>query len=151
MPPISLPVVIIFHHKKSHALLPLDICYGHARNENIACRCCPVGMTNIIDISWFRNVSPSKESMKGVLKESILCNRVTLLFAEVCLFKRHFQRFVWYKCVSLGQFQSKIKLWINKIWLLKWSALTLIGTDQKTRTKAFLGSFRTPEYCLLSH
>ncbi len=35
----------------------------YARNENIACRCCPVGMTNIIDISWFRNVSPSKESM----------------------------------------------------------------------------------------
>ena len=24
--------------------------------------------------------------------------------------------------------------------------LTLIGTDQKTRTKAFLGAFRTPEY-----
>ncbi len=29
--------------------------------------------------------------------------------------------------------------------------LTLIGTDQKTCTKAFLGSFRTQEYCLLSH
>ncbi len=35
----------------------------HAGNENIACRCCPVGTTNKIDISWFRNVSPSKESM----------------------------------------------------------------------------------------
>ena len=28
-----------------------------------ACRCCPVGTTNKIDISWFRNVNPSKESM----------------------------------------------------------------------------------------
>ena len=27
--------------------------------------------------------------------------------------------------------------------------LTLIGTDQTICTKAFLGSFRTPEYCLL--
>ncbi len=31
--------------------------------ENIACRCCSVGMTNIIDVSWFWNVNPSKESM----------------------------------------------------------------------------------------
>ncbi len=29
------------------------------------------------------------------------------------------------------------------------SMLTLIGTDQKTRTKAFLGSFGTPDYSLL--
>ena len=38
----------------------------NARNESIVCRCCPVGMTNKIDISWFRNVSPSKESMNAV-------------------------------------------------------------------------------------
>ena len=31
----------------------------------IICRCCPVAMTNIIDISWFRNVNPSKESMSA--------------------------------------------------------------------------------------
>ncbi len=36
--------------------------------KNIACRCCPVGMTNKIEISWFRNVSPSKESMWGVME-----------------------------------------------------------------------------------
>ncbi len=29
--------------------------------------------------------------------------------------------------------------------------LTLTGTDQKTCKKAFLGFFRTPEYCRLSH
>ena len=29
----------------------------------IICRCCPVAMTNIIAISCFRNVNPSKESM----------------------------------------------------------------------------------------
>ncbi len=29
----------------------------------LVCRCYPVGMANIIDISWFQNVSPSKESM----------------------------------------------------------------------------------------
>ena len=31
--------------------------------KDIACRCCPVGTTNKTDISWFRNVSPSMESM----------------------------------------------------------------------------------------
>ena len=31
-----------------------------------------------------------------------------------------------------------------------WKHSTLIGTDQKTCTKAFLGSFRTQKYCLLS-
>ena len=36
----------------------------------IACRCCPVGMTNKIDISWFRNVSPSKESMYSCIIQS---------------------------------------------------------------------------------
>ena len=59
------PVIIIFHHKKVHVLLPLDICQGYGRNEIIICRCCPVAMTYIIDVSWFRNVNPSKESMSA--------------------------------------------------------------------------------------
>ena len=33
----------------------------YARNEIIVCRSCPMAMTNIIDISWFRNKNPSKE------------------------------------------------------------------------------------------
>ncbi len=52
-----------FHHKKLHVILPMDICQGYPRNGIIVCRCCPAATTNIIDISLFRNVNPSKESM----------------------------------------------------------------------------------------
>ncbi len=79
--------------KKMHHL----ILTFFARNENIACRCCPVGTTNKIDISWFRNVNPSKESMSRWLTT---CTQTT---------SSHTQKAYTHSDTSSSQ-------WVHQIW-----------------------------------
>ena len=49
----------------------------------IVCRCCAVGMTNIIDISWFRNVSPSKATATFISLYHKECSIVVVVVVVV--------------------------------------------------------------------
>ena len=96
--------------------------------KNVACKCCPVGTTNKIDISWFRNVNPSKESMFGELFTAMHGNTLAMALlidlsrlsgravfqSWVTIFKTIFSavfppfllnRYLWYLVVALVLFR----------------------------------------------